>query len=50
MAEDIKLVIGTDNPTIVVTTVDKVNIRDAAKSSEINLRVIQDHKVQQVQV
>jgi len=36
MAEDIKLVIGTDNPTIVVTTVDKVNIRDAAKSSEIN--------------
>ena len=36
MAEDIKLVIGTDNPTIVVTTVDKVNIRDSAKSSEIN--------------
>ena len=36
MAEDIKLVIGTDNPTIVVTAVDKVNIRDAAKSSEIN--------------
>ena len=36
MAEDIKLVIGTDNPTIVVTTVDKLNIRDAAKSSEIN--------------
>ena len=36
MAEDIKLVIGTDNPTVVVTTTDKVDIKNAAKSSDIN--------------
>lgn len=36
MAEDIKLVIETDNPTVVVTTADKVDIKNAAKSSDIN--------------